>query len=163
MNIAAVWDMILSCEWGKIWWGITHAHWANVWASISAIFTALAVIVAGWAMFRWKKQDELKAKMEFKQAVADYVYALLKMPIHLGATPKDRAKHKEEITDLINKFSHCRNTLLYCEAALDKELDVLAHWKNIYDCHAPYLDGKKSSVDLVSAGDGILKTRFVFK
>ncbi|MBT1771411.1 hypothetical protein KK000_04015 [Enterobacter hormaechei subsp. xiangfangensis] len=141
---------------------ILGASWANIWASISTIFTLLAVIVAGLALLRWKKQDELKAKMAFKQAIADYLYALLLLPDDLS-DEKAYADYYDLRMSLISKFNQCRNTFLYCEGLLDKEIDVLAHWNNIYSHHSSFLKGEDGSTVLHNACDSILKIRFVFK
>jgi len=169
MNLAAVWELILDCEWGRILWGITHAHWANVWASISAIFTALAVIVAAWAMMRWRKQDELKAKMLFKQAIAEYVYVLVQLPDSLGHSPKELEQGaktpnlNENLETLKVRLRACHFAWIALEGLLEKDKIVKESWNFIYDNHANYMLGKIKSKDLGNRAIDILEKKFVFK
>ena len=144
-----------------MWQTVWNWPWVTIWAAISAIFTAGTACVAGWALFRWRKQDELKAKMAFKQAIADYLYALL-LPVDLSEQ-KVRVEYYDLIMNLISKFNQCRNTLLYCEGLLDKEINVLAHWHIIYNKHSFFVKGKEDSSDLHNACDSILKINFIFK
>jgi hypothetical protein len=162
MNIAAVWEMILACEWGRIWWGITHAHWANVWASVSAIFTTMAVIVAGWAMVRWKKQDELKVKLAFKVAISQYCYALLHLPEKLNGQ-KDIIANQAKISELIDKFNACYNAWMVTEGLLDKNKAVKDGWAFLYDNHQHFVKGEINSNILASACVEIMDNKFVFK
>ncbi len=76
--------------------------------------------------------------MAFKQAIADYLYALLLLPDDLS-DEKAYADYYDLRMSLISKFNQCRNTFLYCEGLLDKEIDVLAHWNNIYSHHSSFL------------------------
>lgn len=162
MNIAAVWQMVVTFEWGRIWWGITHAHWANVWASISAIFTMLAVIVAGWALFRWKKQDELKVKLTFKIAVSDYAYCLMHLPLMLD-NESVRVRHHEKVQKLVDLLSVCNIAWVSTEGLLEKDKIVSDSWNYIYENHKNYLAGKLDRDKLGVNCMGILSQKFVFK
>lgn len=162
MNIAAVWEMVLACEWERIWSGITHAHWANVWASISAIFTMLAVIVAGLALFRWKKQDELKVKLAFKIAVSEYSYCLLRLPLKLD-NESVRIRHKEQAQKLVDLLSDCNIAWLSTEGLLKKDKKVVESWNYIFENNKNYLAGKIDRDMLGVNCMGILHKKFVFK
>lgn len=145
-----------------MWQTVLNWPWVTIWAAISAIFTAGTASVAGLALARWRKQDELKAKMAFKQAIADYLYGLLLLPDDLSDA-EVRKEYYDLIMSLITKFNQCRNTFLYCEDLLDEELEVLAHWNNIYKTHSVFLKGKEDSSVLHNACNSILKIKFVFK
>lgn len=162
MNIAAVWEMLFAGEWGRIWWGITHAHWANVWASISAIFTMMAVIVAGWALFRWKKQDELKVKLTFKIAVSDYAYCLMHLPLMLD-NESVRVRHNEKVNKLVDLLSACNIAWITTENLLKKDKKVVESWNFIFENHKNYLAGKIDRDQLGFYCMGILQKKFVFK
>ena len=88
--------------------------WATFWSAASAIATAVAALIAAWAMFRWKKQDELKAKMAFKLAIADYKYLILQMPPQLD-TDELRDKHSNDIKKLTDLLSACNHAWLVTE------------------------------------------------
>ncbi|WP_302378359.1 hypothetical protein [uncultured Enterobacter sp.] len=145
-----------------MWQTFYNWPWATIWSGLSALFSSLTVLVAYWAILRWRKQDELKAKMAFKQAIADYFYGLLLLPVDFS-DEKVRTDYYDLRMSLISKFSQCRNALLYCEGLLDGETEVLAHWNNIYHYHSLFLNGEEDSTVLHNACDGILKKRFVFK
>ncbi|QIU88268.1 hypothetical protein [Yokenella regensburgei] len=145
-----------------MWQSIYNWPWGTIWTAVSAIFTASTAVVAYWAILRWRKQDELKAKMAFKQAIADYHYGLLLMPDDLS-DEEVRKEYYDLKMSLITKFNQCRNAFLYCEDLLDEELEVLAHWNNIYKTHSVFLKGKEDSSVLHNACNSILKIKFVFK
>lgn len=161
MNIAVVWEMILACEWGRIWWGITHAHWANVWASISAIFTTLAVIVAWRAMLRWNKQDKLKAKQHFKSAISIYAWELTGMSNFIGEYPRN-PNAVDNIDEINNLFYRCLSAWEMCEGELENNPKVTEHWNEIYKKHRDFVGGKVSSDELLVHCEQIRKERFVF-
>lgn len=160
MNIESVWEMILACEWQRIWWGISHAHWANVWASISAIFTAAAVGVAGLALLRWRKQDELKAKFAFKKAIGDYAYQLIQLPPTLFT--QDIQKNAEKCQKLTDLLAACNYAWFMTEGIITNK-KVIQYWELLIGNHQKYLAGKMTSEDLGAACMGILNEKFVFK
>jgi hypothetical protein len=160
MNLAAVWNDLWQGDFAHIWYGITHAHWANVWAAFSAMFTVLAVIVAGWAMFRWRKQDELKAKQAFKVAIADYAFAIA--PIAL-AQKDGKSIDKELKVEYRNKFFAAHHAWLLCEGLLDKNKYIKECWDFIEENHKHLMSEDLSAEILGAHCMGILKTHFLFK
>lgn len=169
MNLGAFWDNLLGGNFSKIFEAVAHAHWANVWAAISAIFTALAVVVAGWAMMRWRKQEELKAKMSFKQAIADYVYVLVQLPDFLGNSPEALTQGirtpnlTENIETLKVRLRACHFAWIALEGLLEKDKVINENWHFIYDNHANYIFGKIKSRDLGNRALEILDHKFIFK
>lgn len=141
---------------------ISGASWANIWAAISAISTALTVFVAGFALFRWRKQDELKAKMSFKTAVAEYANILDQMPDFIN-TLGVRNLNKENMQDLDFKFYALQNALLVCEDILEDHSVVESACEKIFQNHRKYLNGTSDKTEARYACKLILKERFVFK
>ncbi|MEA3934119.1 hypothetical protein VBJ60_22920, partial [Enterobacter hormaechei] len=86
-----------------MWQTIYAWPWATIWAAISAIFTAATVGIAFCAMKEWKKQEQFKAKVNFKSAVAKYAYCLVALPSHLSppGTTRDNPAKIDELTDLL--------------------------------------------------------------
>ncbi|HED3095550.1 TPA: hypothetical protein R4045_001085 [Citrobacter freundii] len=162
MNLAAIWEMILNCEWARIWWGITHAHWANVWASISAIFTTLAVAVAGWALIRWKKQDELKAKMVFKTAVYEYLIGVLSLPSdHNGL--RSTGEVAKNLKETMEKFTACRHAWLMLEGLLENDKLIKASWDYLSENNGKFLSGEIGETLIIQSCSNIIGKKFVFK
>ncbi|MEG6130887.1 hypothetical protein [Enterobacter kobei] len=141
---------------------IYTASWANIWAAMSAISTTLTVIVAWRAMLRWRKQDELKVKMAFKQAVADYSYCLMHLPTQLQS-PVRRVEYMDKCKELVDRLSVCHNAWLLTEGLMAKETDIVEAWEFIFTNHKNYLSGALSSLVLGAHCTTILNKRFVFK
>ena len=135
--------------------------WSTFWSAASAIATAVAALIAAWAMFRWKKQDELKAKMAFKLAIADYKYLILQMPPQLD-TDELRDKHSNDIKKLTDLLSACNHAWLVTENLLHSNDVVVSSWQNILDTHGKYLQGFRYSEELVMYCDAILARKFIF-
>lgn len=146
-----------------MWHAIHAASWANIWAAISAIFTALAVIVAGWAMLRWRKQEELKVKLAFKQAIANYSYRLMLLPTMLQQP--NSSKHNpnlDKYKELIDCLSACHNAWLLAEGLMEKDSEIVDAWEFIFENHKEYLCGRISSLVLGAHCTTILEKKFVF-
>lgn len=47
-------------------------------AVTSVITSVLTVVIALFALFSWRKQEQLKTKLAFKNAIADYANQLKK-------------------------------------------------------------------------------------
>ncbi|EPZ8354756.1 hypothetical protein ACXWYY_000199 [Enterobacter hormaechei] len=144
-----------------MWHSIYNWPWATIWAAVSAIFTAAAVGVAGWAMFRWRKQDELKVKLAFKQAVSDYAYCLMSLPQMLNNGPV-RMKHKETAEKLVDLLNACNIAWLSTEGLLEKETEVAKCWEFIFENHKHFLAGALDRDTLGAHCMGILSEKFVF-
>lgn len=139
---------------------ILEWHWANIWAAVSAIFTAMAAGVACWALFRWRKQDELKAKFAFKKAIGDYAYQLIQLPPVLFI--QDMHKNTEHCQKLTDSLAACNYAWLMTEGIITNE-KVKFSWELLFNNHQKYLAGKISSDDLGAACMTILKEKFVFR
>lgn len=144
-----------------MWQAIQAASWANIWAAISAISTFSAVVVAALAMLRWKKQDELKVKLEFKQNIARMAYCLSRMPDKI--TLPEREKSKALLAELKDHFTQCTHSWLASEGLLDSYPDVKKNWDFIYKNIDFYYWGKINNDELGACCVAILHQRFVFK
>ncbi|MGD7578685.1 hypothetical protein ACQCY2_21075 [Salmonella enterica] len=54
-------------------------------AVTSVITSVLTVVIALFALFSWRKQEQLKTKLAFKNAIADYANQLKKNSITSSA------------------------------------------------------------------------------
>lgn len=145
-----------------MWQIFLNWPWATIWSAISAIFTAAAVGVAGWAMFRWRKQDELRVKLDFKKAVADYSFHLLQMPANMG-NPFVRNQHTENGQELIALLGKCNFAWYMTEGMLDSNPQLVAHWNFIFENTQRYLSGEIPSSDIGPHCMGVMNTKFVFE
>ncbi|MDF7648085.1 hypothetical protein PUG42_05935 [Erwiniaceae bacterium L1_54_3] len=136
--------------------------WATFWSAASAIFTFLTGLIALWAVFRWKKQDELKAKLSFKSAIGDYSYVLVHMPKNLF-TPHLRSANHQNSLQLIDKYAACMHAWYITEGLLEKNKRVYDDWKIIEEQHSKFLRGEIDNGELGSACISILREKFVFK
>lgn len=141
---------------------ILNASWANIWAAVSAIFTALGVIVAMRVMHRWRNQEELKAKMVFKQSVADYSYCLMHLPTTLNVQ-SGMKEHVNKCKELVDRLAVCHNAWLLSEGLMHKERDISEAWIFIFENHKYYLKGSLSSLELGANCMTILNKKFVFR
>lgn len=145
-----------------MWQVIVNWPWGSIWAAISAIFTAAAVGVAGWAMMRWRKQDELRVKLNFKLAVADYAKCLGRMPETLVGPA--RIDHSKNIDELNNLFHACDIAWTVMEGLLDSKKNVTKRWTKIAEKHEGYVTGGKiKKKHLYKRCLAILALKFVFK
>lgn len=137
-------------------------EWSTFWAAVSAISTILTVLIAAWAILRWKKQDELKAKLAFKMAIANYSFLLTQMPNNLG-TPHVMHASIHNIKRLNELLSVCYNTWLICEGLLDDKGEVNVFWDFIFNNNKYFLNGEVDSSKLGACCMGILHEKFIFK
>ncbi|MEG5565813.1 hypothetical protein UXQ08_20100 [Enterobacter ludwigii] len=135
-------------------------EWQTFWSGVSAIFTAITAVIAAWAIFRWKKQDELKVKLEFKKAVGDYAYQLTQMPeimfIH------ELQKYDADCKKLRDLLGICSYAWFNTEGLITNPV-VNECWGIIYNNTNKYLNGKLHSEELGVACMGIANEKFVFK
>ena len=136
-------------------------EWTTIWSAASAIATAVAAFIAVWAMFRWKKQDELKVKMAFKLAIADYKYQVMKMPHQLD-TEELQKNHSNERKKLNDQLSACHHAWLLTEDLLLSNDAVMYNLQQILNTHGPYLQGTRRSEELMIYCDAILTQKFIF-
>lgn len=145
-----------------MWDSILNSSWANIWASISSLFTALGVIVAVRVMCRWRNQEQLKAKMAFKQAIADYSYCLMHLPTKLQRNNITK-EQSDKCKELVDRLSACHNAWLLSEGLMQKDRDIAEAWEFIFENHKNYLSGVLSNLVLGAHCTTILVKKFVFK
>ena len=145
-----------------MWQTISGWPWSAIWAAASAVFSMLTVVVALWALFRWRKQDELKAKMAFKVAVADYFHLLAQLPIKLDSEQK-RDSCLNEIKDLNKSFATCHHAWLMSEGLMEEHKELTADWNILYEQHKKFTYGEVDQFGIAVACAGILTKKFVFK
>ncbi|MHA1063432.1 hypothetical protein ACR9GP_05920 [Enterobacter ludwigii] len=144
-----------------MWQTIYNWPWAIIWAAISAVFTATTAGVACWALFRWRKQDELKAKLAFKHAVCNYAYALAQLPETIQDThPKSHLS--KQLADLTDLFSACSFAWFAAEGLMDKNVKVKTAWDFMIDNHRRYLDGQLEANRIGECCAKILREKFIF-
>ncbi|MDK9356413.1 hypothetical protein QQF54_20545 [Lelliottia sp. V106_10] len=143
-----------------MWNTIFNWPWATIWAAISAIFTAAAVGVAGWAMLRWRKQDELKVKLAFKQAIGDYLFQLVKMPEVVFT--KDIKENENDCEKLTILYHACFHAFVMTEDLLANNEIVNERWESLFITHQRYIAGKCKSNEIDRLCADILCNPFVF-
>lgn len=136
-------------------------EWSVFWSAVSAVFTGLTVLIAVWAMFRWRKQEELKAKLNFKMAVANYSFQLTQMPETLN-NPVVRHANLDSTKRLNELLAACNNAWMICEGLLDDNAEVKENWSFIFNHNKLYFSGDLDSAILGQACIGILQNKFVF-
>lgn len=144
-----------------MWHIIYNWPWATIWAAVSAIFTAGTVGVAIWAMLRWQKQDELKVKLAFKQAIGEYAFQLVTMPEVFFT--KDLEKFETERRSLAVLYHSCLQAMAMTEHLLDENEVVTTSWEKFEDAHFKYLSGKDKSTNIEQICSDILNEPFVFE
>ncbi|QLZ60520.1 hypothetical protein HV079_15790 [Citrobacter freundii] len=144
-----------------MWTAIYNLPWQTIWAALSAIFSMATVGVAVWAMFRWSKQDELKAKLEFKQGIARVGYCLSRMPDKIALS--DREKLKERLAELKGYMSQSTYAWLASEGLMNKYPDVVQNWTFIQHNIDDYYWGRMSRDPIGECCAAIMLQKFVFK
>lgn len=136
--------------------------WSTVWAAVSAISTALTALIALLAIYRWRKQDELKAKLEFKKAVSVYAWRLTQLPELLEQHLIVQA-YAREVQALHDALSACHNAWLVSEGLMEVNKEVTTGWKYIFENNNLYVGGKMHSSELGIKAMNILHEKFVFR
>lgn len=135
--------------------------WATIWSAISAVGAVLTVATAVWAVLRWKKQDELKAKLAFKMGIAEYLQRLMVFGIYIKPALVDR--DIDRIGKLNEAFSACSSYWLVSEGLMENNAIVKEGWDYISKNHGKFIAGSFESADLKMHCELILKQKFVFK
>ncbi|HBX0720479.1 TPA: hypothetical protein ACYVFU_000359 [Klebsiella pneumoniae] len=135
--------------------------WTVFWSAASAVFTGLTALIAVLAILRWRKQDELKAKLNFKMAVANYAFQLTQMPEKLDQ-PHVRHTQVDNCQQLTRLLSACNNAWMICEGLLDKNDKVCDSWKYVFDNNKNYFSGELTKHELGERCMVILNEKFVF-
>lgn len=137
-------------------------NWATFWSAASAAFTLMTALTAVWAMFRWKKQDELKAKLNFKLSVSRYAACLATLPETLD-TPHIRNSASAKCGELSAHLSACLTARLVLEHLLDEEEEVRQAWDFIFENNKNYFSGEMPKSKIGEKCMIILNHHFVFK
>ncbi|HDX8961121.1 TPA: hypothetical protein RQO23_003695 [Klebsiella oxytoca] len=135
--------------------------WTVFWSATSAVFTGLTVLIAGWAMLRWRKQEELKAKLNFKMAVANYAFQLTQMPEKLDQAHIRHAQ-VDNCQQLTRFLSACNNAWMICEGLLNKNEIVHGAWRYLFENNKSYIKGELTKSELGESCMVILNEKFVF-
>jgi hypothetical protein len=136
-------------------------NWATIWAAVSAIVTFITALIALWAMLRWRKQDELKVKLNFKLSIANYSFQLTQMPNFLIG-PAVRSENSEKAIKLNELLSICNNSWYMCEGLLKNNKSVNTAWEFIFNNNKEYLNGTLDSEELGAMCMAIMHEKFVF-
>jgi hypothetical protein len=113
-------------------------------------------------MFRWKKQDELKAKLNFKLYVSHYAACLASMPEKLD-TAHVRNSVVAKCEELSAHLTACFTAKLVLEHLLDKEEEVGQAWDFIFKNNKNYFSGEMPKREIGEKCMVILHHPFVFK
>ncbi|HCL6004049.1 hypothetical protein N5D10_11130 [Citrobacter freundii] len=136
-------------------------QWATIWAAVSAVFSMVTVGVAIWAMFRWRKQDELKAKLAFKAEIAKYRHYLRVLSSEHSKKYDGHEGNAERLILLENAFHDCQKAWVLTEGIIDGP--VAKHWQSIALNHYKFFKGEVHTLELIDSCELILKEKFVFK
>ncbi|KPR53925.1 hypothetical protein [Citrobacter freundii] len=145
-----------------MWHAIYGWPWATIWAAVSAIFTAATAVIAGIALFQWSRQDKLKAKLLFKNAIHSYSDILVTLPLNLQ-NQDVRIKNMDKITILTERLLKCSSAYVSCEGLLSQNKLVHESWGFIAKNHQRYIVGEMDHKLLQEACMFILTEKFVFK
>lgn len=148
-------------NWSVICSALSAINWSVVWTAISAVFAGLTAFIALWAMFRWRKQEELKAKLNFKMAIADYAFQLTQMPEKLDQAHIRNAQ-VENCKQLTRLLSGCNNSWMICEGLLEKNKSVAEAWRYIFESNKHYYQGDLNKSAIGEKCMVILNQKFVF-
>lgn len=136
--------------------------WTTIWAAVSAMFSMVTVAVAVWAIVRWKKQDELKAKMDFKIAIAEFMVFALSLHNVDVRNPKT-VKEGEKIISVSDAFMRCRKAWWMLEGLLDDNNEVKHAWDFLSENTSRFLGGVVAETEITNHCKAILVNKFVFK
>ncbi|WP_336284201.1 hypothetical protein [Citrobacter arsenatis] len=136
--------------------------WPTFWAALSAVATLATFGVAVVAMFRWRKQDELKAKLAFKQALCNYGYCLVKLPEKLDSEEL-RVINDNNTDELVEHLAACTMAWYALEGLMEKNNKISGAWDFIYHNTMRYCNGEISHHDLCDNCETILLEKFIFK
>lgn len=136
--------------------------WANFWAAVSALSSTATLGVAVWAMFRWRKQEELKAKQDFKKAVGVLTDTLAQLPLIFKDDAHIR-EYSDRLDDLTSRFVSAAHAWHCTEGMLDKNKTINDSWEKVDDLIADYVAGKCERTPISEACGIILRAKFVFK
>lgn len=127
--------------------------------SLQDFSSLLTVVVAVVALFSWRKQEQLKVKLAFKNAIADYANQLKKIASHSQRPTEAQNQKLEEL------FNACHHALLITEGLLDNNQVVTKSWRIIKNQTTLYMivcGDDESSQNIQDACEEILNEKFVF-
>ncbi|ENZ4286599.1 hypothetical protein ACGKJM_004993 [Citrobacter farmeri] len=128
--------------------------------SFQDVTSFLTAVIAGFALLSWRKQEQLKTKLAFKNAIADYSNQLKKIASHHQRPTVDQNQKLEEL------FNTCHHALLVTEGLLDNNKNVMKAWAVINNQAIQYMvdGGDPGSIQEINeACDIILNEKFVFR
>ena len=144
-----------------MWQTIYAWPWATIWSAVSAIFTAAAVGVAGWAMLRWRKQDELKVKQDFRNAIHKLCDAMAQMP-HSFENQKLIVEYSDKLDEITTLYIACSHAWLGTEGLLEKNKVVAENWKKIGPGYTAYMQGEEPADIVLGLCRKIMGAKFIF-
>lgn len=136
--------------------------WTTIWSAISALATVATFAVAVWAMFRWNKQEQLKAKQEFRKAISLYSDFLSQMPNSVEDENVMRQNAKK-LDDLTTCYITCAHAWLGTEGMLEDNKLIKTSWVNISEGQKNYIDGRATAMEINAFCRDIMAAKFVFK
>ncbi|CAI1685340.1 hypothetical protein [Serratia fonticola] len=157
----------------------TIAVWAMAGTWFTGVMTMLALLCAAIALNTWRKQEQTKAKMEFKKALLSLRNLLLFMPetwtrdqLALGEKLKNSPGYAktmnyievgvaENLFAFTKALNHANDCWVLCEHLFDGT-EVSSKWESAQDCMNNYLKNRKGKDDVFNALNGIYSMRFVF-
>jgi anaerobic C4-dicarboxylate transporter len=131
----------------------------DITSVLTLVMSVLTFLVAAIALFSWHRQEQLKTKLAFKNAIADYLNQLKKTASHHQRPTLDQNQKSEEL------FNACYHALLVTEGLLDENKEVMDAWEVLANPVTQYLvdGGDRGSIqEITDACDKILNEKFVF-
>lgn len=135
------------------------AFYSMLASSASAIAAAVAAFFSFLAVNSWKNQEKLKARQEFKRAVAEYLDISRTLPHR--AFPQDRQTQKEDFIAFRKARSECVKAWTIAEGQI-RSTDVKEWWNQLNDAHYEYLAIRKNINDVQDLAHNILEAKFIF-
>lgn len=127
--------------------------------TLQDVTSVLTVGIAIYALFSWRRQEQLKTKLAFKNAIADYSNHLKKIASHHQRSTVGQSEKLEEL------FNACHHSLLVTEGLLENNKKVMDAWRIINNQVTQYMvvAGDPESIQKINvACDKILNAKFVF-
>lgn len=137
-------------------------EWMTVWTAASSIGTLGTGSVAIYALRQWSKQEKLKAKKDFRNAVSLLSDYISRVPKSLEG-PKISDKLERELDELTSCYVASVHAWLAAEGLLDKYSNVVDSWEMINANFPKYLNGECESSAVVDACTDIMAEKFIFK
>ena len=131
----------------------------DITSILTLVISVLTFFVAAIALFSWHRQEQLKTKLAFKNAIADYLNQLKKTASHHQRHTVVQNQKSEEL------FNACYHALLATEGLLDNNKEVMEAWAILDNPVTQHLvsGGDRGSIQEINdACEKILNEKFVF-